>query len=283
MTTGNRRLPLLGAAFLLLAGTSCGDTEDAPSLLTGPVHVGAKVDQPGFSEHQNHTYVGFESDLTHYLGERIGFSPKMVDVISAKREAELQSGAVDLVIATYSITEKRQEAVDMVGPYLITHQGLLVSEDNDDIKRRDDVNEGTEICTVEGSTAEDVQFPNGARLSTTQPDYETCVEEVIKGNADAVFTDLSILYGYAQRYEGKVKVLKDITFGRINRYGIGIRKGQTEDCRKLVRELGTYLRDEWTSDFKDRFPAIVEAYPDDWESTFKPEVSDLNTYSSCPV
>ena len=45
----------------------------------------------------------------------------------------LQNGDVDMIIATYSITDSRKAVVDFAGPYFVAGQDLLVRDDETEI------------------------------------------------------------------------------------------------------------------------------------------------------
>ncbi|AZM59290.1 MULTISPECIES: transporter substrate-binding domain-containing protein [unclassified Streptomyces] len=280
-----RRCARVASAALLLALAGCGwtaDGADDKSSLTRHVYIGGKSDQPGFNLFSGHTNRGLEPDLAAYLGKRIGFTPKWHDVISAKREQELVDKASALVIATYSITPQRDEKVDFVGPYFVTRQGFLVREDYHGIRTEKDV-AGKVICTVEGSTSAAAALPGGTTLHT-ESDYSTCVRKLQQGDLDAVFTDEALLYGYVEQQKNSatpVRVVPDVSFGSNNRYGIGLPEGLRGDCEKLREALRDYLVEEWASDVKAQLPALVAAYPGDWENRFRPNPEDVDTYSSC--
>ena len=70
------------------------------------------------------------------------------ETISDNREPFLQKGKVDLVLASYSITDERRAVVGQAGPYYVTGQQLLVKKDSD-IKSIDDI-KGKEVCSVTG-------------------------------------------------------------------------------------------------------------------------------------
>lgn len=277
----HRYTRIAAAALLSLTAAACGGGEKSP---TGTVHIGGKNDQPGFNLHSQHTDRGFEVDLAAYLGERLGFEPKFHDVVSAEREQELddESSASELVIATYSITPQRDEQVDFVGPYFVTKQGFLVREDYRGIRSEKDV-AGKVVCTVAGSTSAVAQLPVGT-TPHIEIDYSTCVRKLQQGDIDAVFTDEALLYGYVEQQKSSkvpLKVVRDVSFGTINRYGVGLREGRPEFCAELREALRKYLTEEWASDVKVQLPALVAAYPGDWENRFRPDPQDLDVYSSC--
>ncbi|MEV0603870.1 transporter substrate-binding domain-containing protein [Streptomyces sp. NPDC050315] len=288
--TRRTRVGALAAVVALVMASGCGgddDGGDKTPIIGQPgktVHIATAFDQPGFNLFARHHNRGFDMDIAFYLGEELGFTPKFQDVTHAGRERELQDGSADMVIATYSITPKRQQKVDFIGPYLMTSQGFLVRRDYNGIKKEKDIG-GKTLCTVEGTTPARVRMPPSTVVNEV-PDYSTCVSKLQGGGVDAVFSDEALLFGYVeQQKKSKVplKVVPNVTMGLINRYGIGIPKGHRDDCKRLLKALRKYLVEEWSSDIKAQLPALVETYSGDWENRFKPDPQDLNTYSSCRV
>ncbi|MHB8275145.1 MAG: transporter substrate-binding domain-containing protein [Dermatophilaceae bacterium] len=70
--------------------------------------------------------------MAKYVAKALGHDEKditWVQTPSAQRETLISTGQFDLVVATYSITDKRKERVSFAGPYFIAGQGLLVKSD----------------------------------------------------------------------------------------------------------------------------------------------------------
>ena len=88
----------------------------------------------------------------------------------------LQNGDVDMIFATYSITDARKEVIDFAGPYFVAGQDLLVTEDNTDITGPETL-EGKNLCSVTGSTsAQKIKdnYATGVNL-LERPGYAECV------------------------------------------------------------------------------------------------------------
>lgn len=64
----------------------------------------------------------------------------------------IQNGDVDMILATYSITDERKKAVSFAGPYFVAGQDLLVRKDDNSINGPEDLN-GKRLCSVTGSTS----------------------------------------------------------------------------------------------------------------------------------
>jgi glutamate transport system substrate-binding protein len=134
----------------------------------GKVVIGVKYDQPGlgFKGATDKVPSGFDIEIAKLLVADLGIDPESANVtwketISDNREPYLEAGEVDLVLASYSITDERREIVGQTGPYFITGQQLMVRTDSD-IESVEDV-QGMEICSVTGSTSLETIEAEGAK------------------------------------------------------------------------------------------------------------------------
>ncbi|MFF7260860.1 glutamate ABC transporter substrate-binding protein [Streptomyces sp. NPDC008159] len=189
--------------------------------------IGVKADQPGLGlRTPDGSFTGFDIDVAKYVAKELGVDQKDItfkEAVSANREAFLQQGQVDMVVATYSINDARKQKVSFAGPYLVAGQDLLVREDNKTIKGPKSLN-GKKLCSVAGSTSAQLIKDKYAKDVQLQEErtYSACVDRVLTGQLDAVTTDNSILYGYAAQHPGKLKVLNS-PFSE-EKYGIGLKK-----------------------------------------------------------
>jgi len=218
---------------------------------SGEITIGVKYDQPGigFKGAADDIPIGFDPEIGKILAASLGIAADGItwkETISDNREPFLESGEVDLVIASYSITDERRAIVGQAGPYYITGQQLMVKADSD-IASLDDV-EGTEVCSVTGSTSLDNIEAEGATPRGFDT-YSECVDQVLNGTVDAMTTDGAILLGYVAENPEELKVVVD-PFSE-ERYGVGYSPDSPEMC-------------QWISD------TIGEAYDSgDWETAFE--------------
>lgn len=233
-----------GALALSACGSDGDDNEateggggDSDDTLT----VGIKFDQPGLGLKQGDEYVGMDVDVALAVAEKLGYSEDQVtfkETPSAQRETMLETGQVDLIFATYSITDTRKEKVQFAGPYFVAGQDLLVAADSD-IAGPDDL-DGKFLCSVTGSTsAENVKAEVPGVQLQEYGTYSECVEQLANGTLDAVTTDDVILAGFAaqEQYAGKFKVV-GAPFSQEN-YGVGLNKedDRCEDINEALTEL----------------------------------------------
>ncbi|WP_392426289.1 glutamate ABC transporter substrate-binding protein [Barrientosiimonas humi] len=223
------------AAALTLA--ACGDSE-TPAAGSGSgsgdgVTVGIKFDQPGLGLKSGNSYSGLDVDVANYVAKDLGLGTVTFrEAPSKQREQLIKSGQVNMVIATYSITDARKNEVSFAGPYFIAQQALLVRKGSG-ITGTEGLS-GKKLCSVSGSTSatkikEKVPGVNLQEFDT----YSKCAEALGAGRIDAMTTDDTILSGYANQnqYKGKFEVVQGVGGDEI--YGIGIKKGDTGLCNRI--------------------------------------------------
>lgn len=131
----------------------------------GVLKVGCKSDVPNFSLQNTATgeYEGFEDDLAYNIAcEIFGCTPeeakdkKLVEfqgVTAKTRGPLLENGEIDLVIATFTITDERKETYNFSTPYYTDAVGLLVNNDSG-IESIEDL-DGKIIGVAQSSTTKD--------------------------------------------------------------------------------------------------------------------------------
>ena len=198
---------LAAAASLALTGTLAGCSS---ANNDHKIRIGIKFDQPGLGYQDGSQYTGFDVDVARYIAGKLGYSEDQIEFVespSANRENMLNNGQVDMIFATYSISDSRKKTVDFAGPYYTAGQDLLVRADNTDIHGPDD-----------------------------------CVVALNGGVVDAVTTDDIILAGLAatKANKGKLKVV-GAPF-TTERYGVGLPKG-TDKCEAVNKAINEMVAD----------------------------------------
>ncbi|AHI19846.1 MAG: glutamate ABC transporter substrate-binding protein [Corynebacterium casei] len=270
----------VSASILAACGDSAGGDSDGllGAIESGNVTLGTKFDQPGLGLREpDGSMTGLDIDVATYVVNSIaaenGWEEPTIDwreTPSAQRETLIQNGEVDLITATYSINPGRSESVNFGGPYLLTHQALLVQESNSEISGLDDL-DGKILCSVTGSTP--AQKVKEALPSVQLQEYDTyssCTEALRQGNVDALTTDATILNGYSAQSPGNFRVVELEQDGEPftnEYYGIGLAKDDTEGTDAINTALeamfddGSY--DQFISDNLGEGDAITPGTPGD--------------------
>ncbi len=242
---------VLAASALVLSACGSEDAESGGSADAGAsegggssdgVTIGIKYDQPGLGLQEGNEYSGMDVDVAKAVVEKLGMTEADItwqESPSAQRETLLETGQVDMIFATYSITDERKEKVQFAGPYFTAGQSLLVATDSD-ITGIDTL-DGKLLCSVTGSTSQDKvkeEVP-GVQLQEYST-YSECVSQLANGTINAVTTDDAILAGFAAQEQnaGKLKVVGE-TFSE-ERYGVGLPK-DSDQCE----EINTIIEGLW--------------------------------------
>ena len=221
------------------AGTTMAKLSEA-----GKVTIGVKYDQPGigFLEPGADEPIGFDIEIAKIIAAELGIAPEDItwkETVSDNREPFLQNGTVDMVLASYSITDERRNVVGQAGPYYVTGQQLLVrTEDAEKITGPDNL-EGVKVCSVTGSTSIETVTKEYDAKPVPFDTYSDCVTQLQNGSVDAVTTDGAILLGYAAQAPDDLKVVGD-AFSE-ERYGVGYKKGDDATCKFITETLQTAM------------------------------------------
>ncbi|MGZ5416881.1 MAG: glutamate ABC transporter substrate-binding protein [Nocardioides sp.] len=267
-----RTKAVIAAAGLTLALAACGDdggsadvevadnpefeagTKMAELAEAGEITIGVKYDQPGigFQEPGADAPTGLDIEIGRILAGALGIEDDGItweETVSENREPFLQNNRVDLVLASYSITDERLAVVGQAGPYYVTGQQLLVREEDKDAITTPEDTEGKKVCSVTGSTSlqrmEDEYGASPVPFAT----YSECVEQLENGTVDAVTTDGAILLGYAAEKPDELEVVAE-PFSE-ERYGVGYNKDEAEMCQFIVDTIQKAMDDgTWAEAFE---------------------------------
>ncbi|WP_425445811.1 glutamate ABC transporter substrate-binding protein [Umezawaea tangerina] len=235
------RLVAACSAFLLVGACGSGDESGLVGKAgKGTIDIGISFDQPGLGVRRlDGTFKGIDVDVARYVAGELGVDETGItwsEAQPANREKLLTSGQVDLVLSTYSITEKRKEVIDFVGPYFLAGQDLLVRMDDGRITGPESLNDdpNLRLCSVQGTTSAEfvkTEFAKNVKL-VEYPKFSDCVTAVLADNADAMTTDDVILAGYAAQNPELLRVVGH-PFSK-EEYGIGLRKGDAPGKAKIA-------------------------------------------------
>lgn len=234
-------------AATTLALTACGGDGGSGSGSSGgdKIKIGTKFDQPGLGLKEGGKMTGFDVDVAKAVAKKLGYDEDKIEWVespSPQRETMLEAGTVDLIFATYSITDKRKEKVQFAGPYLVAGQDLLVRADDTEVTGPDAL-KGKVLCSVAGSTpAEKIAKEyQGVQLQEYDT-YSLCVEALDAGQVQALTTDDAILAGYAaqDKWAGKFKLVGKPFSEEL--YGVGVKKG-SDLCEKVNTALTELFND----------------------------------------
>lgn len=241
-----RGMPVVTTVCLILVA-GCADHRS--SLVDkSTIVVGVKYDQPGMGMKTGAQVEGFDVDVARYVATKLGADHvRFLEARSANRETFLANGTVDMVVASYSITPARKQKVTFAGPYIVTHQDILVRSGETSITGLDTLKH-KRLCQVAGSSAwknivDGVNKPKLRVPVSLVPaqGYDECIVKLKGGAVDAVSTDAVVIAGYARR-EGTALRVVNAPFTD-EKYGIGIRKGDIAGCEAVNKAIAAFYQD----------------------------------------
>ncbi len=219
---------VLFGSLLLPVGAATQDTPDIKAIKDrGVFKVGVKVDVPNFGYRDPKTgkVTGFEVDLADIIAKKIlGKKAKLelTGVTAKTRGPLLDNGEIDIVAATFTITDERKKSYNFSDPYFVDGVGLLVKKAAK-FKSLKDLN-GKRIGVAQSATSKAAIQVEADKLGikveflefATYPEIKAALDS---GRVDCFSVDASILGGYVD----KTAVILPDRFSPQN-YGIASRK-----------------------------------------------------------
>ena len=230
---------MLSASALLSAKPNGVDKIKRAGVLT----VGVKDDVPGFSRLNPETkqYEGLEIDIARAIAKQIlGNESKVnfVPVTAKNRSAFLIQDRVDLVIATFTVTEERKQNYDFSDVYYTDSVGLMVRKSSGIVSFKDLENKKIGITqgSMTVSTIKNAAIKEGVFINcVTYPSNQTLKDALNHGEIDAFCIDTSILHGYL---DDSLLILPE-HFDEM-KYAVAIKKDNTavtKQVNKVIRNL----------------------------------------------
>ena len=201
----------------------------------------------GFRNPSSGELEGFDIDLAREIARSIFGSPDRIDlrvVDASQRESALQSGEVDLVVRTYSMTCERKRYVEFSTVYYYANQRILAVKDSGIDSAA--AFSGKRVCAVWGTTSLSTLFaldPRPTLFGVSR--WTDCLVMLQQGQVDAISTDDVVLSGLAAQDPNLEVVGPSIA---VEPYGVGIRKESSDLVRFVngvldeMRANGTWQR-----------------------------------------
>lgn len=190
---------LLAATLVMFSLAGCGAESKDASVekikKAGVLKVGVKEATLGFGYLNPATgeYEGLEIDLAKKMAEDLGVKVEFTSVNASTRGQLLDSGEIDMVAATFTITDERRLSYDFSTSYYTDYVSVLVRNDSG-IETLEDF-EGKTIAVVTGSVSKkNVESNTSAKINFVEyPEYSDCKLAVASGTADGFAVDVSVL------------------------------------------------------------------------------------------
>lgn len=245
---------LSSVAALLLATSIVGTlaapvaAQDFPPLPEaiqeqGVIRIGVKCDSPPFgASGVDGTPMGIEVEMAKKIGEYAFGSEDGAElscVTSEARIPSLNSGKLDLILATLGRFPAREEVIDFSNIYFWGTSNVLVPSDSP-VEKLADLEDKTLLIVKGGSQIkwleENIPGIKMMQLNTTADG----VQALLQGRADGFVGDGGLVYTLGSNYDDLRVIEEGLDLGQ---NGIGLRKGEPE-LKAFVNAALDQLREE---------------------------------------
>jgi putative glutamine transport system substrate-binding protein len=219
-------------------GTQESSGKDRLQLIQerGKLIAGVKFDSKpfGFLDDKGNV-VGYDIDLMREIAKQLLGHADAVEfkqVLSSTRVFDINSGQVDLVAATMTITPEREEIIDFSDPYFVAGQAVMLPVQSP-VQSLGDL-AGKKTLFVIGATSE--ANMKGKQPQTKLVGFKTSLDafSALKaGRGDAFTTDDTILAGLMQG-NCDFRLLKERLSSEP--YGLGFKQDLESNTTKSLRE-----------------------------------------------
>lgn len=216
--------------------------------------VGMELAYPPFeTKDENGDPTGVSVDFAKDFGESIGREVEIQNISWDGLLPALQTGMIDMVVSSMTITEERGQVVDFSVPYANAYLAILVNAESG-VETIEDLNQADRKIAVKiGSTG---YFFATKNLSNAEiiglADESACVTEVSQGKADAFLYDQLTIYRNWQANPETTKAIF-VPFQDVENWGVAVAKGNAELLDQLNAFIPEYAR-------SGGFDALTEKY-----------------------
>lgn len=256
---------LLSAAVTLglAAGATAQDLPPLPEAIKeqGKIRIGVKCDSPPFgASGPDGKPQGIEVEMAKKIGEFAFGSPEGAElscITSEARIPSLQSGKLDLILATLGRTAARQEVIDYSNIYFWGTSNVLVPADSP-VQKLSDLKDKT-VLVVKGASQikwleANIPGINILQLNTTADG----IQALRQGRADGFVGDGGLIATLGSNYP-EMRIIKEGLDLGVN--GIGLRKNEPELQTFVNAALDQLRRENFYQDVITEFvdePAVAE-------------------------
>ena len=192
---------------------------------SGEIMIGVFSDKKPFGYvDENGEYQGYDVFFAKRLAEDLGVALKLVSVDAPNRVEYLTSAKVDVILANFTVTPERAEAVDFALPYMKVALGV-VSPDSAVIASVDELN-GKTLIVSKGTTAETYFTENHPEVKLLKFDtYTEAFNALLDGRGDALSTDNTEVLAWAIANPGFTVGIESL--GSLDTIAPAVQKGNT--------------------------------------------------------
>ncbi|MDR7237769.1 amino acid ABC transporter substrate-binding protein [Neobacillus drentensis] len=225
---------VIAALFSIVTGCSSKSNEAKDKTLV--IGIDDKFAPMGFRD-ENNKIVGFDIDYAKAATEKMGKKVKFQPIDWSTKEAELNSGRIDLIWNGYTITDERKQKVLFTKPYLKNAQVVVTLADSKLTKLDDLTGKVVGLQTLSSAADALNAAPIKKKIKTVTEfsDNVQALTDLKSGRLDAVVIDEVVIDYYMKKEKEAFKIFDESLAPE--EYGIGVKKGNDALLEKLQKAL----------------------------------------------
>ena len=255
--------------FVLVSIVACGETTtevntNATTAVTTeePLRVGMDLRYPPFETIDlDSNPEGISVDVALAFGEFLGREVEIVNTDFAAIIPALNSGEIDIAIASMSITEEREQSVDFTDPYFYFKIISLLNKDFADSNSLNEDSTIEDLLALEAvnyvglASQVSVSIPESYGKSVIEStDLSTAIESVAQGTADVLLMSANpVVNGYKANPTTTIVLWDAFVASPI---GMAVAEGNSE----LLAQANAFI-DTFNDD-----GGLYETLAEDWDS-----------------
>ena len=269
---------LIGLLGILAAGalalSACGSSSKSASKnkfrtldeikSAGTINIGVFSDKHPFGYvDENGEYQGYDIYFGNRLAEDLGVKINYVSTEAANRVEYLETGKVDIILANFTVTPERAEAVDFALPYMNVGLGVI-SSDKEPVTSLDNWKAEDEMIVISGTTAETYMIKNYPDIKLQKYDtYANAKNALLNGSGKAWVNDNTEVIAFAKSNPGYTVGIDNL--GAKDTIAPAVTKGNTT----LLEWINTEIENLGKENFfhKDYEETLTDTYGSEYADT----------------
>lgn len=208
----------------------------------------------GFRD-ENNEIAGFDIDMAKEAASRMGVEVQFQPISWDAKDAELDSGNIDMIWNGFTITEERLQNFLFTKPYIEDHQIIVVRSDSTIASKADLA--GKEIGIQAGSSAIEAVQADTATYETIKDSLrqfdtnDMALRDLAGGGLEAVVADEVVGRYYLSKHPDEFKVLEE-NFG-VEAFGVGLRLSDQAFLAELEKALDEMKADGTAAEISNKW------------------------------
>ncbi len=229
---------------------------------SGTVRIGVFSDKSPFGYVDEYgDYQGYDVYLANRIGRDLGVEIEYLSTEAANRIEYLETGKVDLILANFTVTPERAQAVDFALPYMNVALGV-VSAETSVVSSMEEIGPDDQVIVISGTTAEVYLEKNYPAIRLQKYDtYAAAKTAFENGNGVAWVNDNTEVIAFALENPGYAVGIASL--GSADTIAPAVTKGNESLLAWLNEEIAAlsaegFFREAYRATLLDTYGAAYE-------------------------